>query len=120
MSFELRRASESIDENPVRLAEIRQRRELIVDLRRKYGETVAEVMEFHRELSARLAELEDFDRLAKDLDGEHHRRTAAVTEAGAAAGAARRQAAQALGQAVTAHLREAGHGPSRGAGSRWR
>ena len=77
-----------------------------MDLRRKYGETVAEVMEFHRELSARLAELEDFDRLAKDLDGEHHRRTAAVTEAGAAAGAARRQAAQALGQAVTAHLRE--------------
>ena len=106
LSTELRRASESIDENPARLAEIRQRRELIVDLRRKYGETLAEVMEFHRDLSARLAELEDFDRLAKDLDGEHQRRTATAAEAGAAVGAARRQASQGLGLEVTSHLRE--------------
>lgn len=106
LSTELRRTAESIDENPARLAEVRQRRELLVDLRRKYGETVAEVMEFHRDLSVRLAELEDFDRLAKDLDGELDHRTAAVAEAGAAVGAARRQAAQALGDEVTANLRE--------------
>lgn len=106
LSTELRRAAESIDENPARMSEVRQRRELLVDLRRKYGETVAEVMEFHRDLSGRLAELEDFDRLAKDLDGELDRRTAAVTEAGAIVCAARRQAAQALGTEVTAHLRE--------------
>ncbi|MDE0115984.1 MAG: DNA repair protein RecN [bacterium] len=106
LSTELRRAAESIDENPARLAEVRQRRELLVDLRRKYGETVAEVMEFHRDLSDRLAELEDFDRLAKDLDGELDRRTAAVAEAGAEVGTARRQAAHALGEEVTANLRE--------------
>ena len=106
LSTELRRAAESIDENPARLAEVRQRRELLVDLRRKYGETMAEVMEFHRDLSARLAELEDFDRLAKDLDGELGRRTAAAAETGAAVGEARRQAAQALGKEVTDNLRE--------------
>ena len=106
LSTELRRAAESIDENPARLAEVRQRRELLVDLRRKYGETVAEVIEFYRDLSTRLAELEDFDRLAKDLDGEHQRRDEAVAEAGAEVGAARRQAAQGLGEEVTSHLRE--------------
>ncbi|MCY4193103.1 MAG: DNA repair protein RecN [bacterium] len=106
LSTELRRAAESIDEDPARLAEVRRRRELLADLRRKYGETVAEVMEFHRDLSARLAELEDFDRLARDLDGELDRRAAAVARAGAAVGAARRRAAQALGQEVTANLRE--------------
>lgn len=106
LSTELRRATESIGENPARFAEVRQRREMLVDLRRKYGETVAEVMEFHRDLSVRLAELEDFDRLAKDLDGELDHRTAAVAETGAAVGAARRQAAQALGDEVTANLRE--------------
>ena len=106
LSTELRRAAESIDENPARLAEVRQRRELLVDLRRKYGETVSEVMDFHRDLFARLAELEDFDRLAKDLDGEHQRRTAAVAQAGAAVGSARRQASQSLGEEVTANLRE--------------
>ncbi|MXZ77896.1 MAG: DNA repair protein RecN [Acidimicrobiia bacterium] len=106
LSTELRRAAESIDENPARLAEVRQRRELLVDLSRKYGETVAEVMEFHRDLSDRLAELEDFDRLAKDLDGELDRRTAAVAETGAAVGKARREAAQTLGKEVTVNLRE--------------
>ena len=106
LSSDLRRAAESIDENPARLAEVRQRRELLVDLRRKYGETVAEVMAFHRDLALRIAELEDFDRLARDLDGEHQRRTAAVAEAGAAVGTARRSAAGALGDEVTAHLRE--------------
>lgn len=106
LSTELRRAAESIDENPARLAEVRQRREFLVDLRRKYGETVAEVMDFHRDLSDRLAELEDFDRLAKDLDGELDRCTAAVDETGAAVGGARRQAAQTLGKEVTVNLRE--------------
>jgi len=106
LSTELRRAAESMDENPVRLAEVRRRRELLVDLRRKYGETVAEVMEFHRGLAERLAELEDFDRLARDLDAELDRRTAALAEAGAAVGAARRRAAQGLGEEVTANLRE--------------
>lgn len=106
LSAELRREAESIEENPARLAEVRQRRELLVGLRRKYGETVAEVMEYHRHLSVRLAELEDFDRLANDMDGEFHRRTSAVVEAGAAVGAARRQSAQALSQEVTANLRE--------------
>ena len=106
LSAELRREAESIEENPVRLAEVRQRRELLVGLRRKYGETVAEVMEYHHDLSVRLAELEDFDRLAKDMDGESHRRTSAVAEAGAAVGAARRLAAQALSREVTANLRE--------------
>ena len=106
LSTELRRAAESIDENPARLNEVRQRRELLVDLRRKYGESVAEVMEFHRDLSARLAELEDFDHLAKDLDGELERRTAVLAETGARVGAARRHAAQGLGDEVTAHLRD--------------
>jgi DNA repair protein RecN (Recombination protein N) len=106
LSSELRHTAESIDEDPIRLGEVRQRRELLADLRRKYGETVAEVMEFHRDLSARLKELEDFDRLATDLDGEVHRRTEAVAKAGAAVGAARRSAATELGRAVTDNLRE--------------
>ncbi|WP_419917828.1 DNA repair protein RecN [Candidatus Poriferisocius sp.] len=106
LAVELRRAAESINEDPVRLAEVRQRRELLVDLRRKYGDTLAEVMEFHRDLAARLEELEDFDRLARDLDGEHGRCVAAVADTGAVVGAARRHAAPALGREVTAHMRE--------------
>ncbi len=106
LSMELRRAAESMEENPQRLGEVRRRRELLVDLRRKYGETLTEVMAFHRDLALRLGELEDFDRLAQDLDGAHHRHVAAVAEAGEAVGSARRRAATALGRQVTARLRE--------------
>ena len=52
------RLAESIDENPERLAEIRERRQLLADLRRKYGDDLAEVMRFHAEAEDRLRELE--------------------------------------------------------------
>ncbi len=106
LAGELRRAAESIDEDPVRLAEVRRRREELADIRRKYGETLAEVMDFHRDLTRRVAELEDFDRIARNLDDERHRLVDAVAEAAAVVGAERRTAAGSLGQEVTAHLRE--------------
>ncbi len=51
---------------PERLAEVGARRQLLTDLRRKYGDTLAEVMAFHDTARRRIAELEDFDRAAAD------------------------------------------------------
>ncbi len=106
LATELRYATDSIEENPIRLAEVRQRRGQLVDLRRKYGDTLADVMAFHRQLSERLAELEDFDRLGAELDKEHQRCVEAVAFAGATVGAARRVAAGGLSKEVTARLGE--------------
>ena len=101
---DLRAAGERIDEDPARLDALRIRRQLLRDLRRKYGETLADVITFAREAHERLAELEAHDARAAALDAE--RVDALVTErrAAAAVAAARRAAAPRLARAVQERL----------------
>jgi DNA repair protein RecN (Recombination protein N) len=105
VSAQLRITAEGIEDDPERLEEIRERRQLLVDLRRKYGETLTEVMKYGEETSTRLAELEGYEARAKELDVE---RVAAIDElhhAETAVGDARRKAAPRLAQEVQSHLR---------------
>lgn len=102
---ELRARAERIDEDPERLAEIRQRRQLLVDLRRKYGADLAEVMSFHADAARRLRELEDYDRRAAELDRARDEAIHAERAAAAVVGAARRRAAPELAKAVESRLR---------------
>ena len=102
----VRDTAESIDDDPERLGVIRERRQLLLDLRRKYGESLADVMAFHREAADRLRELLDYDRRAATLD---HELTDARRDAEREAGevlSARRAAAPGLGAAVEGRLRE--------------
>jgi DNA repair protein RecN (Recombination protein N) len=103
---ELRAAGEAIDEDPERLAQVRARRQLLHDLRRKYGETLADVLAEGERLRARLAELEDHDRRAAELDARLTAARAAEAEAAAKVAAARRDAAPLLAAEVQAHLAE--------------
>jgi len=102
----LRAATEAVEEDPQRLAEVRARRQLVVDLRRKYGDTLGEVMAFRDEAASRLAQLERHDERAVELD--QGRVEAEKREAAAAAevGRARREAAPRLAEAVEGHLRK--------------
>jgi DNA repair protein RecN (Recombination protein N) len=102
---ELRDATEGIEEDPERLVAVRQRRQLLRDLCRKYGDHVGEVIEYRAEAASRLAELEGHEARAAVIDGERAAAAAAEREAAAAVGAARRAAAPALAAAVTEHLR---------------
>ncbi|HVM54394.1 MAG TPA: DNA repair protein RecN [Acidimicrobiales bacterium] len=104
LAVEIRSAAEQITEDPETLARLRERRQLLHDLRRKYGATLAEVLDFADEARARLAELESRDARAAALDAE---RVAACEQERAAAGAvaaARRAAAPALAAAVQERL----------------
>jgi DNA repair protein RecN (Recombination protein N) len=65
---ELRADAEAIDEDPERLAAIRERRQLLKDLRRKYGDDLAEVLDYHAEVARRLDELERYEQRAAELD----------------------------------------------------
>ena len=106
VAAELRTRTESIDEDPERLASIRERRQLLVDLRRKYGDDLAEVMAFHAETEDRLRELEQYDRRAADLDAERRRAIADERREAEVVGRRRREAAPALAQAVEARLHD--------------
>ncbi|MDW3213139.1 MAG: DNA repair protein RecN [Ilumatobacteraceae bacterium] len=103
---DLRGLTESIEEQPERLGELRERRQLLVDLRRKYGSDLAEVMAFHAEADDRLRELQDYDRRAAELDEQRVAAVADERAAAAAVGAARRAVAPRLAAEIEVRLRD--------------
>ena len=61
---EVRDIGEAIEEDPARLAEVRARRQLLRDLRRKYGDSLDDVMRYGDEAARRLLELEGYEERA--------------------------------------------------------
>jgi DNA repair protein RecN (Recombination protein N) len=101
----LRDGGEAIEDDPERLAWIEERRALLRELRRKYGERLADVIAFRDEAADRLAELESYEARAAALAGEREQVLAAMADAAARVGSARRAAAPRLATAVAGHLR---------------
>jgi DNA repair protein RecN (Recombination protein N) len=104
ISSELRLVGDGIEEDPERLEQLRTRRQLLHDLRRKYGETLADVLAFREEVAARLVELETREATAAELDAARGRALQSLARAEAAVGRARRRAAPELARAVQANL----------------
>ncbi len=102
---ELRDIADGIDESPDRLVELRERRQQLKDLQRKYGADLDAVMSFHAESEDRLRELEQFDERAAALDLERQSVLAEERAAAIAVGTARRAAAPKLAAAVQKRLR---------------
>lgn len=103
---ELRAAAEAIEEDPVRLESVRQRRQLLRDLCRKYGEGLDEVLAFHADSRRRLAELESYEERARALEGERAEAAAGERREARIVAEARRRGAPALAAAIEAHLQE--------------
>ena len=105
LATSLRAHAETIEESPKRLGEVRERRQALSDLRRKYGRRLSEVTTFMDAAQTRLDELETFDEHAAQL--EHDRLEAVRVErrAALAVGEARRQAAPRLAAEVQERLR---------------
>jgi DNA repair protein RecN (Recombination protein N) len=79
---DMRALTERLEEDPQRLAEIRERRQLLRDMRRKYGDSLADVIAFQAEAEQRLAELESYEQRVGAL--EHERAIAVTAERDAA------------------------------------
>jgi DNA repair protein RecN (Recombination protein N) len=105
VSAEMRDAAERIEEDPARLDVVRKRRQLLVDLRRKYGESLAEVIRYGEEVGERLRELESFETRAATLDAERIQAVTQLDAAQRAVGKSRRDGAGPLGAKVQKHLR---------------
>ncbi|HQY14042.1 MAG: DNA repair protein RecN [Ilumatobacteraceae bacterium] len=106
VAADLRRRAEDIEEDPERLDAVRGRLQLLRDLRRKYGDSLAEVIGFHDEVEHRLAELEGYEGRVADLERERQAAAAGERTAAASVGRARRAGAGALADEVQHHLRE--------------
>jgi DNA repair protein RecN (Recombination protein N) len=104
VAAEVRHLGESIEGDPERQAEVGARRQLLQDLRRKYGETLAEVIEWRDGAEARLDALESRDVVAAALDTERELARAEVARLEAEVAAARAAVAGPLAAAVEAQL----------------
>ena len=103
---ELRLRDERLEEDPDRLEAIRRRLQLLADLRRKYGSTLAEVIEFERASQLQLAEFEASEDTRVSLQARRRTAVGLLEEAEERLGSCRRQAAPKLASAVEAHLHE--------------
>lgn len=118
VSATVRDTGEEIAHDPARLAAIRERRQLLVDLRRKYGTasltgekgsgtgTLADVIAYAGQVRERLDELERHDEVAAQLEADLRSAHTDREVAAAAVGAARRRAAPALAAAVEVRLHD--------------
>ena len=61
---------DSIEDDPQRLSEVRERRQLLVDLQRKYGDTISDVIKYHLKGIQRLEDLENYEAVAAQLETE--------------------------------------------------
>ncbi len=92
----LRDYAEGINASPERLAEIEDRLALLDRLKRKYGQTVAEVIAFGEDVTQKLSEVEDRDEILKKLRGEVAKSSEAYKKLAKALTAERKAAATKL------------------------
>lgn len=101
---ELRSLADSIEPDDERLAAVRSRRQALVQLRRKYGEHLSEVLAFLDAARVRLEELSSVDASADAVRTQLTAARAELDHLAAEVGAARRAAAPQLAAAVGEHL----------------
>ena len=105
VAAELRRGAETVEEDPERLQGIRLRRQLLVDLRRKYGDSLADVIAFAADARRRLDDLESHSSRVAELTAARASALEAFARAAVIVGRARRAAAPQLARAIQSRLR---------------
>lgn len=109
VSAEVRAFADSAQASPERLAEIEDRLAALDKLKRKYGSAgggLAEVIQFGKEASRKLAEVENRDALLAELTAQQAAEAAAYARAADQVSAARTEAAGRLGKLATAQINE--------------
>ena len=106
LAQEIRHIGEQIEDDPGQLDMLRVRRHLLRDLRRKYGETLEEVLRFQGEAEQRLQEIEQYDQRLAELELERSAASADERRAAERVAVQRRAGAAGLAKAVQTQLRQ--------------
>lgn len=101
---ELSRYADRLEVDPARLRELDERVNLLHGLKRKYGTTIADVIQFGTEASRKLQALESRDAELERLNADLTRLEKEIREAGADLSARRRKIAPNLAKAVMREL----------------
>ncbi|MGA8296493.1 MAG: DNA repair protein RecN [Acidimicrobiales bacterium] len=108
LAGELRRAEDRFEEDPERLEQVRARRQLLRDLIRKHGESLADVVRAGEEISKRIAELESSDERRERALKQREEVGVALVDAERVVGDRRRKGAGVLAGKVEDRLRRLG------------
>ena len=108
ISFVLRDTSENVESDMQRLEDIEQRLKLISDLKRKYGRTVEDVIDFGKDAETKLNELENAEALAAELDAKLDKLKAEYNVAADELSKVRRAAGDRLKRDVLNELKDLG------------
>lgn len=105
VAYQLRDYKEGIEFNPERLSEIETRMDLLFGLRRKYGESVQDILQYYARIQEDTQRLENRDELLKELNERELRLERELRELAAQLGAIRRDTAVLLAAEIEAELK---------------
>ena len=105
---ELRAYQETVEFNPERLEEIESRLDLLRTLKRKYGETLEEIVAYGQELAGKLDALENSEAREEELTSAIAKAEAALTETAARLTTARRKASREFSGGIARELGDLG------------
>ncbi len=106
----LRHYRENVESDPEALARVEERLDLIARLRRKYGDSVDEILAYARDARARLASLTGAEGSLDALRETESRLVGDLASRALSLSAARRQSASRLAATITAELEALGMG----------
>lgn len=109
----LRAFNDSVEEDPERLEEVAGRLDLISRLKKKYGETVEDIIRFGESLDTEIAAIENTGKDLSGIEGMIRDTEAGMTAAAARLTAARNKGASGLSKRVEAELSALGMGKVR-------
>lgn len=113
LSTELRSIRENIVDDPEARTNVRQRLQMLIELRRKYGPTLVDVMDFGDKLQAQLDQLESHEEQVVSLTARREKAMAHLSTVASKALAARTKATKPLAKAVEAELAKLAMGNAR-------
>ena len=105
---ELRGYQETVEFNPERLEEIESRLDLIRTLKRKYGETVDEILTYGEELAGKLDALENSEAREEELTAAIAKTETALTASAARLTKARTKASREFAAGIARELQDLG------------
>lgn len=104
LASELRSVVETWEDDPERLEDVRRRRQLLHQLRRKYGDSLDDVLAFADDARLRLAAAVEEEQRARALDLEIESARSVVARRSAEVASARREAAPPLAERIESTL----------------
>lgn len=103
-AYQLRDYRDNIEFNPERLSQIEQRLDLLFGLKRKYGESVEEMIAYGEKIRSEAERLENRDERQRELEAEERLLLEDLTARAERLSAIRRDAGQVLSRAIVSEL----------------